>query len=122
MKKTEQTKQQGDWLYFTEKESNVRDIYELLRDRYEMELWEDAGVLEVEIADGSSVDFEEGSIHPKDEITGEFARKHNFVRVFLVTFKAEDYAKAEKLMHLVLEKAGGMFCGDTEDFMPILTA
>ena len=108
----------GDWLYFCPKEIDVRDLYEVVSGTYETEIWEDAGVLEIVLGEKSSVDIERAQIHPKDEITSSFAKEHKANSVFLVTFAPEDYEVAETLMKQILGQHGGIFCGDTEDFMP----
>lgn len=114
----------GDWLYMTPQEIGVRQIYEAFDEQYgyELEIWEDAGVLEVGMADGASVDIETAQIHPKDEITASFATEHQVKSVFLVTFKPETYEEAKNVMRKIIGKTGGFFCGDTEDFTPVFEA
>ena len=48
-------------------------IYEVLTDDYEVEIWEDAGVLEIGLNDGATLDIEWTKIPAKDEITAAFA-------------------------------------------------
>ena len=108
----------GDWLYFCPKEVTVRELYQIFSEQDEVEIWEEAGVLEIPLDEKSSLDIETAQIHPKDEITRQFASEHGAEAVFLVTFMPEDYAKAEVIMKQILEKFGGIFCGDTEDFLP----
>lgn len=126
-KKPQNTKEQnkknqtiGDWLYFCPQEIEVRALYEALQDTYEAEIWEEAGVLEIMLSEKSSFDVEQAQIHPKDEITQQFADEQRAKCVFLATFAPEDYEPAERMMKLFLKKFGGIFCGDTEDFMPQL--
>ena len=89
----------GDWLYMTPQEVDLRQIKEALdaKEKYDIEIWDEAGVLEVGMPDGNSFDIEEAKIHPKDEITAAFA---------------------EKVMQALLAACGGFFCGDTDDFQP----
>ena len=101
-KASEVIKVPGDWLYMTPQE-----------------IWEDAGVLEIGMSDGASVDIETAQIHPKDELTASFAAEHQVKTVFLVTFKPETYEEAKKVMRRIMDKTGGFFCGDTEDFTPM---
>ena len=77
-KASEVIKVPGDWLYMTPQEIGVRQIYEAFgeQDGYELEIWEDAGVLEIGMSDGASVDIETAQIHPKDELTASFAAEH----------------------------------------------
>ena len=46
--------------------------------------------------------------------------EHQVKTVFLVTFKPETYEEAKKVMRRIMDKTGGFFCGDTEDFTPML--
>lgn len=109
----------GDWLFFTGKEVTVRQIADVLGD-CEMEIWDDAGVLEIPLGDKASMDFEAVSLHPKDEVTRAFAAEHGTEQVFLVTFPPEYYERAEALMKRILSESPGLFCGDTEDLQPRL--
>ena len=86
-KASEVIKVPGDWLYMTPQEIGVRQIYEAFgeQDGYELEIWEDAGVLEIGMSEGASVDIETAQIHPKDEVTASFAAEHQVKTVFLVT-------------------------------------
>ncbi len=108
----------GDWLYFCPKKITVRDLQEALNADKNVEIWEDAGILEVMLGEKSSLDVETAQIHPKDEITQKFAEEQGAECVFLITFMPEDYEKAETIMKQILSSFGGVFCGDTEDFMP----
>ena len=108
----------GDWLYFCPEEITVRGLYEIFTEREDVEIWEDAGVLEIPMDEKSSFDVEAAQIHPKDEITQHFAKECGAKGIFLITFMPEDYEKAEVIMKQILGNFGGLFCGDTEDFMP----
>ena len=108
----------GDWLYFCPEEITVRGLYEIFAEQDDVEIWEEAGVLEIPMGEKSSFDVEAAQIHPKDEITQQFAAEQGAKSVFLITFIPEDYEKAEPIMKQMLGKFGGLFCGDTEDFMP----
>ena len=110
----------GDWLYFCPEEISVRDIYEVFADTVDAEIWEEAGVLELLLTEKSTLDIETAQIHPKDEITQNFAKEQGAKCVFLATFLPEDYLQAEQMMRQLLEKFGGIFCGDTEDFTPVI--
>lgn len=118
----------GEWLYFAPANVTVRSIYDVLTDEngesgtdsYEVEIWEDAGVLEVGLNDGASLDIEQAKIPPKDEITAAFAKEHGCENVFLVTLKPEEFETAKKAMNKIAASLGGLFCGDTEDFTPVL--
>lgn len=111
----------GEWLYLAPETVGVRQIADVLEGTCEMEIWQEAGVLEIMYGGEASMDMEEGKIHPRDQVTAAFAEKHGCDRVYLVTFSAEEYEKALSVMRRILQECGGIFCGDTEDFMPLLT-
>ena len=92
--KKEKSTAPGEWLYFAPANVTVRSIYEVLTDDYEVEIWEDAGVLEIGLNDGATL--------------------------FLVTLKPEEFETAKKAMNKIAASLGGLFCGDTEDFTPVL--
>lgn len=112
----------GDWLYFCPQEITVREIYNIFTDVEDTEIWEEAGVLEIPMGEKSPFDVEAAQIHPKDEITLQFAKEQDAKSVFLVTFLPQDYAQAETTMKKILAALGGLFCGDTEDLMPRIKA
>ena len=111
----------GEWLYFAPEAVDVRQIADVLDGTCELEIWQEAGVLEIMYGGESSMDMEEGTIHPKDQVTAAFAEEHDCDRVYLVTFSAEEYEKVLPVMRHILQECGGIFCVDTEDFKPILT-
>ena len=53
-------------------------------------------------------------------ITAAFAKQHGCENVFLVTLKPEEFETAKKAMNKIVASLGGLFCGDTEDFTPVL--
>ena len=100
--KKEKSTAPGEWLYFAPANVTVRSIYEVLTDDYEVEIWEWT------------------KIPAKDEITAAFAKQHGCENVFLVTLKPEEFETAKKAMNKIAASLGGLFCGDTEDFTPVL--
>lgn len=119
MRKTEQTKVPGEWLYLAKEGITIRQIEQAIGEVYEKELWEEAGVLEVAFGEGTTMDFEHVKIHPKDELTRAYVAKEGCTEVFLVTFAPEEFARAKEVMNGIIKACGGMFCGDTEDFWPV---
>ena len=126
--KKEKNTAPGEWLYFAPANITVRSIYDVLTDAngdaetasYEVEIWEDAGVLEIGLNDGATLDIEWTKIPAKDEMTAAFAKEHGCENVFLVTLKPEEFEIAKKAMQKIVASLGGLFCGDTEDFTPVL--
>lgn len=92
----------GEWLYFAPEAVDVRQIADVLDGTCELEIWQEAGVLEIMYGGESSMDMEEGTIHPKDQVTAAFAEEHDCDRVYLVTFSAEEYEKVLPVMRHIL--------------------
>lgn len=121
MKKNEkvQSKAIGEWLYMGKK-ITVKELGGLFTDAgsYDVEIWEEAGVLEIGLPDGNTIDMEAVRINPKDEVTNAYVAANNVEEVFLVTFRPEIFEAAKEVMRKVIDTFGGFFCGDTEDFEP----
>lgn len=110
-----------EWLYFLPGEATVRTLADALeKEGYELEIWEEAGVLEVTVGEGASMDIEEAQIPPKDTLTKRFAEEHGCSTVFVVTFCAEHFENAKGVMNCLMHAQKGLFCGDTEDFTPVI--
>lgn len=116
----EQSAVPGEWLYLALEGVTVRQIAGAIRQKDGIELWEEAGVLELALDEGSSLDMEHAAIHPKDAFTRSFVEENGCAEVYLVTFAPENYDRAKVLMQQILGACGGLFCGDTEDFTPII--
>lgn len=110
----------SEWLYLLPEEMKLRSIYELFGEDmpWKAEFWEEAGVLEIEIPEAGSVDLECMDADLGDEQSNAFLEKHQIKTVFAVTIVPDDYEKANEVMVRMMEKLGGFFCGDTEDFQP----
>lgn len=107
------------WLYLSDRELTLESVREMLHDAYEMEYWQEVGVLEIQLEE-SSIDFEEADMSRADEITQEYLAKKGAETVFLVTVSPPDYEAAEAAMKDLSGRLGGFFCGDTADFTPVL--
>lgn len=114
----------SNWFYMSQEAINVADIKKALVDAgYEMEIWEEAGVLEIVLGETASMDVEEGesiSLMFEDEYSQEFLKEHQVKGAFYVTIKPDSYEDAQKAMTVICGKCGGFFCGDTEAFTPIV--
>lgn len=112
----------GEWLYLAPRGMDAARLAEALLGQYEIEFWEEAGVIEVVLGEKKSVDIEHIKLHPKDEVTRNYVSDNGCEEVFLVTFAAEEFERVKSVMKLVLAQCGGFFCGDTEDFTPVVRA
>lgn len=119
-RKTTVSRVPAQWLYLNREQVSLRQIYELFEDDmpWRAEYWEEAGVLEIEMLEAGSVDMEAMDADLGDEEGNAYLAQHQIQTVAAVTIVPEDFQKAKAVMEYITEKAGGFFCGDTEDFQP----
>lgn len=110
------------WFYMSGDLTGVREIHDCLKelDEVQTEIWEAAGVLEVILADGHSMDMETGKPDLRDEYSRRFLEEHQIKSLFYVTIVPESFKDAERVMLHITKKLGGFFCADTEDFSPFI--
>lgn len=110
----------SEWLYLLPEDIKLRSIYELFGEDmpWKAEFWEEAGVLEIELPEAGSVDVECMDADLGDDESNTYLAEHQIKAVFAVTIVPDDYEKAHAVMVAIVEKLGGFFCGDTEDFQP----
>lgn len=110
----------AEWLYMTEKEISVKQIAAAFAEKGAVEVWEEAGVVEVILGEKASMDMELTETDLGDEVGNEFLEAHQIKTLFLVTIPAAEYTLAEAAMRKITAATGGFFCGDTEDFTPVV--
>lgn len=107
------------WYYMADRAIDVEDIKNALdSESYGIEIWKEAGVLEVEIEEKASIDLEECDPDLKDDYSNRFLQEHKVKTLFFVTVPTIEFAKSEAVMKKIVAVCGGIFCADTEDFMP----
>lgn len=109
------------WFYMSDTDMAAADIREVLADTdYEVEYWDAAQVLEITLEERSSMDIE--VIEPKlgEEEGDAFLESHQVKFLCYVTFPPQNYETARSVMEHICSRIGGFFCGDTEDFTPVV--
>lgn len=112
-----------EWLYLNETQVTPRNITEAFAENELMEaqLWEDAGVVEIELpGEAKSMDMEMTAADFGDAYSDAYFAQNHIKTVFLVTIRPEDYDAAKQAMGKIITSLGGYFCGDTEDFTPVV--
>lgn len=113
----------AEWLYLFEGEIKLRQIYELLKDSpWNVEYWEEAEVLEVELPEAGSVDFEDLEGTLGDEESDAWLQEQQIHTVFAVTIRPDDYELAKKVMEHIASLVDGYFCADNENLQPRIPA
>lgn len=110
----------GDWFFMSPDDINVRAIYDMLKENHKMEIWEAANILEIELSEKESIDFEPLKPYFKDK-EGDAFLKHNQIQtLFMVTFPPAQFETVKKIMQTILSHCDGFFCADSEDFTPMV--
>lgn len=107
------------WIVMSRKAITVVDIRNIIGDE-NIEVWDEAGVLEIPIGEKSSVDIEAFDTDPRDEYSCEYVKKNGIKSLFYASFRAEDYDAAEVVLKKIAAGIDGFVCGDTENFTPVL--
>ena len=121
-KKTTIAKFPSQWLFVAKEEVTARDVKNALDDYVgiELEIWEAAGIVEVVLSDGRSIDFEQTAVDLHDAYSNEFLAKQQAKALFYVTIHPDSADLVTPVMQHVLGKIAGVFCGDTDDFSPFV--
>ena len=111
-----------EWLYMNPTKVSVKEIAAGLLDleSVKTQVWEAAGVLEIELTEAKSIDIEQTQVDLRDEYSNEFLQSHQVEALFYVTIDPENYEAVEQIMKTVVAQTGGFFCGDTENFEPVV--
>lgn len=89
---------------------------------YEMEYWEAAQVLEINLGAGGCMDVEAMKPDFGEASADAFLKEHQVKFLCYITFRTEDYQAARGVMEHICDRIGGFFCGDTDDFTPVIDA
>ena len=109
----------GDWFYMNAKETPLRCLYDVLKEQSkDIELWETAGVMEINLSPKTTLDFEEMKPYFRDEEGAAFLTKHQVQSMYMVSFSSEDYEKVLPFFETIIAECDGFFCADTANFYP----
>lgn len=109
------------WYFMCPKKVVVSDLAAALdKSDYDIEVWNEAGVLVVQLDEKHPVDIEECELDMRDEYSNQYIKSNGINSLFYVSFKPESYDSAVLVVKKIMSKLGGMLCGDTDDFSPII--
>lgn len=109
------------WIIMSRCKIGVAELKQIIAEDDIIEIWNEVGVLEITIGEKSSIDIEEFEVDPRDEYSLEFVTRERIVSLFYVTFRPEEFDKAEKYLKKIAAGIDGFICGDTEDFRPVIS-
>ena len=112
----------SEWFYMNPDNISVSDIKEALKDDKDvtLELWNEAGVIEITLSDGQTMDVESAQVEFKDEYSNEFLQRNQIQSLFYVTIGRGSGAEVTTAMKQIVRQLGGFFCGDTDNFEPVV--
>lgn len=109
------------WYYMDHEEITVEEIRQVLDPmEYNIEIWREAGVLEIGVSEKASVDMEECDLDMGDAYSNDFLTQNEVRSLFYVTINSGEEDSCVAAMKKIASVRGGMFCGDTEDFTPVI--
>jgi len=110
------------WILMVPGKVTVSDLRTAFDADQDIEVWPEAGIMEIVMSEKSSIDIETLPLSDfADEYSRNFLETNRIQSIFYVNFRAEDYELAKKFLKQLSEKTGGFVCGDTEDFQPRLS-
>lgn len=111
-----------DLYYMTPSEVQAKDIAALLSDAQNItvELWSEMNVLELELPNRNTVDFEPVSVDFKDPSDKAFVKNRNIRTIFGINLAEGDLNTVKNLFGLIINQFSGFLCTDSSDFQPIL--
>ena len=122
-KKTTTSFQPMGWYYMCKNNITVDEIHDAIseiagKEGYQLEVWKEAGVVEVEIEEKKSMDIELCELDLGDEFSNDYLQAYGAKTLFYIAFAPDIYDKCEPLLKRLVLNPGGKICADTEDFTP----
>lgn len=111
-----------DLFYMTPSVVEAKDIADLLKENTDIaiELWPEMNVLEIELINKNTVDFEPLSVNFKDPSDLAFVKNRKIRTIFGINLAEEDLGKVRRLFEQIIDRFSGFLCTDSSDFQPIL--
>ncbi len=108
-------------LYMTPSQIRAKDIATLLQniDGIHVEVWNEMNILELELSNANSVDFEALELSFSNPMEEAFVKDHNIQTIFSIQLREEDYPIVKPLFEKIVEEYRGFLCADTENFQPV---
>lgn len=111
-----------EWFFMSKREASVLQIKEVLEqiEGADCEIWKEMGVIECTIPDSFCMDMEQIACDLQEEDANAFLKEHAIVCLYAVTIQADTLAAIEPVLQQLSAAFDGFFCGDTEDFSPMI--
>lgn len=112
----------SDWFYMNENPITPSDIKSSLSNILDIkiECWQEAGILEILLNSGTSIDFELSEPKFQDHEDNQFLISRNIQTLYYVAFNQDDYEKVTDIFKIIIAANKGLFCADSANFEPII--
>ncbi len=110
-----------DLFYMSPMELSAREIAFLLKDSKELsiELWEEMNILEIELPNENSLDFEPLEASFQSPSDAAFIKNRNIKTIFAINLDEADLDTAIPYFDQIVQEYSGFFCADSDDFTPV---
>lgn len=108
------------WFIMSKNEITVADLKSAFGENQNIEVWSDAGIMEIVIGEKASIDIETIDTVFGDEYSDNFIEENQIKSVFYLTFHKEKYDLAKPYLNKISSFVEGFICGDTDDFTPVI--
>lgn len=117
--KTVPVKHPAGWFLMAGADIGVREIKNIFPPESDIEIWPEAGVLEIVISEKMSMDIEETEL-PDDPESRAYFTERGISRIFYISFRDEVYEAAYALMRKMVRELPVTICADTDDLKPVV--
>ncbi len=110
-----------DLFYMTSSEVRAKDLAEVMQNTpgITVELWDEMNVLELELSNQNSVDFEPVAPSFSDPSDAAFIKNRNIKTIFAVNLCEDDINTLIPIFEKLIDQYLGFLCADSADFKPI---
>lgn len=109
-----------DLFYMTPTNISVTELKEAIdKDGNLAHVWEELKVLQIELPNGNTIDFESMKPEFKEPSDSAFIKNRNISTIYAITIEEEDFDHGKSYFCEILNKLGGFICSDSDDFKPI---
>lgn len=109
-----------EWLYLHENDIEPKNFTNALEglEGFDIQVWQEAGIVEAELPCGRSIDFEWGEVDFSEEEAQIFFDDRRIGSVYYVTVVPDAHEEAQKAMEEIVAQMDGGFFADNEAGMP----
>lgn len=110
----------ANWFYMTTQDLDIKDIKNIFTETedIQLEIWEEAQILEISLKDAKSIDIEKMKGTFYDEEGKDFLLKNSVKTIYLVTIDPDHFNIVKNIMKEIVKNLGGFFCEDVEELKP----